>query len=154
MTFSPEPLLTDAARACLRCLAGHMIPASDDLGMPGADDPDIQAVMVASLNRDAPALRRLLQAVDHAAGGALCALEPADQAALLARLRRERPEAFGVVEQVVARAYYRDDRVLRAIGMDPRPPFPAGYTVEAGDLSLLDPVRARGPIYRPPAKPA
>lgn len=153
MTSSPEPLLTDTARACLRCIAGHMIPASDAHGMPGADDPGILAEMIHSLNRDAPALRRLLLAVDQAAGGALCALGPADQAALLARFRRERPEAFGVAEQVVARAYYRDDRVLRAIGMDPRPPFPGGYTVEAGDLSLLDPVRARGRIYRDPGGP-
>lgn len=154
MTYSPEPLLTDAARACLRCIAGHMIPASDAHGMPGADDPGILAEMITSLNRDAPALRRLLLAVDHAAGGALCALGPEDQATLLARLRGESPEAFAVAEQVIARAYYRDDRVLRAIGMAPRPPFPAGYTVETGDLSLLDPVRARGRLYRDASGPA
>ena len=51
-------------------------------------------------------------------------------------------------ERVVARCYYRDDRVLTAIGVEPRPPFPKGYEVPQGDWSLLDPVRARGPIYR------
>lgn len=146
--ISPDPALSDAARACLRCIAGHMIPASAEHGVPGADDPAVVAVMVASLNRDAPALRRVLEAVDEAAGGAICALTPDAQSVLLARLRAENPGQFGVVESVVARAYYCDDRVLRAIGMDIRPPFPTGYAVEPGDWSLLDPVRARGPIHR------
>jgi len=148
MTYSPDPALSDAALACLRCIAGHMIPASAEYGVPGADDPAVLATMLASLNRDAPAMRRVLQAVDHAAGGTLCALAPDDQVLLLTRLRSEKPDAFGVVESVVARAYYRDDRVLRALGMAPRPPFPKGYSVEGGDLSLLDPVRARGAIHR------
>ena len=38
--------------------------------------------------------------------------------------------------------------MLEAIGVEPRPPFPKGYQVEQGDFSLLDPVRARGPIWR------
>ena len=44
--------------------------------------------------------------------------------------------------------YYRDDRVMKAIGMERRPPFPLGFQVETGDLSLLEPVRARGKKYR------
>lgn len=148
MTSSADPALSDAARACLRCIAGHMIPASAEHGVPGADDPAVLAVMVASLNRDAPALRAVLAVVDKGAGGALCTLTPDAQSVLLARMRTDNPGQFGVVESVVARAYYRDDRVLRAIGMDPRPPFPNGYAVEPGDWSLLDPVRARGPIHR------
>ena len=44
--------------------------------------------------------------------------------------------------------YYQHERVLEAIGMDPRPPHPEGYAVPASDLSLLDPVKARGPRYR------
>ena len=53
-----------------------------------------------------------------------------------------------ILELVIAQCYYRDDRVMRAIGMEPRAPFPKGYDVEQGDWSLLDPVRARGKIYR------
>ena len=44
--------------------------------------------------------------------------------------------------------YYQDDRVLAAIGLEARPPFPKGYDVPAGDLSLLEPVRRRGSIVR------
>jgi len=32
--------------------------------------------------------------------------------------------------------------------MEARPPYPKGYQVEPGDLSLLNPVIARGKIYR------
>ena len=43
---------------------------------------------------------------------------------------------------------YRDDRVLRSLGMEPRPPFPKGFEVEQGDWSLLEPVKRRGKLYR------
>ncbi len=48
----------------------------------------------------------------------------------------------------VARCSYRDERVMRSLGMEPQPPFPKGFDLPQGDWSLLDPVRARGRIYR------
>ncbi len=45
-------------------------------------------------------------------------------------------------------AYYRDDRVLLALGLEARAPFPKGYTLEQGDWSLLDAVRHRPPLWR------
>ena len=50
--------------------------------------------------------------------------------------------------RVVLLCYYRDDRVMRSLGQEPRPPFPKGHVVEQGDWSLLDPVRARPRMYR------
>jgi hypothetical protein len=50
--------------------------------------------------------------------------------------------------RVVLLCYYCDDRVMRSLGQEPRPPFPKGHVVEQGDWSLLDPVRARPPMYR------
>ncbi len=44
--------------------------------------------------------------------------------------------------------YYRDDRVLLAIGHEARAPFPKGYEVEQGDWSLLDPVKRRAKLWR------
>ncbi len=44
--------------------------------------------------------------------------------------------------------YYRDDRVIRSLGLEPGPPFPKGYTVEQGDWSLLEAVRNRPPMWR------
>jgi len=49
---------------------------------------------------------------------------------------------------VILAPIYRDDRVLLALGMEARPPFPHGYTLEQGDWSLLDAVRKRLPFWR------
>jgi hypothetical protein len=152
MTSSIETgsaILSPAQQESLACIAGHMIPASAELGMPAANDPTIFADMVSIVDfRDHAALAAVLDAVDLAAGASLVSLPSQDQAALLYRLRGERVGMFAIVENIVARAYYRDDRVLRSIGMEVRPPFPKGYDVEQGDWSLLDPVRQRGRIYR------
>ena len=50
--------------------------------------------------------------------------------------------------RVILQCYYRDDRVVRSLGLEPRPPFPKGHTLEQGDWSLLDPVRARPKLWR------
>jgi hypothetical protein len=52
------------------------------------------------------------------------------------------------LSRIVLQCYYRDDRVMRSLGMEARPPFPKGFEVEQGDWSLLDPVRAMPPLYR------
>lgn len=143
----PAPLPA-SEQDCLRCIAGHMIPASAAHDVPGADDPAIFANMVASVRRDKQALSRTLQFVDRAAGGRLADLPRVEQSLLLERLRASDPGVFTVVEAVVSRSYYRDDRVLRSIGMDARPPYPDGYDVSQGDWSLLDPVRKRTAMYR------
>ena len=44
--------------------------------------------------------------------------------------------------------YYQDGRVMEALGLEARPPFPLGYELEPGDLSLLDPVRRRPKLFR------
>ena len=44
--------------------------------------------------------------------------------------------------------YYVEDRVIAALGLEPRPPHPKGFVMGASDPALLDPVRARGKLYR------
>lgn len=142
-------LLSDAEVECLACIAGHIIPASAVYGVPAANDPIILADIVSIIDhREHTAVVAVLADVDEAAGGSLCALDNTEQGTLLERLRVDRSGFFAVIENVVARAYYRDDRVLRSIGVEVRPPFPKGYEIEEGDWSSLDPVRRRGKIYR------
>ena len=50
--------------------------------------------------------------------------------------------------RVVLQCYYRDDRVLRSLGLELRAPFPKGYPLEQGDWSLLEPVKARPSMWR------
>jgi hypothetical protein len=38
--------------------------------------------------------------------------------------------------------------VLLALDLEPRPPHPKGFTMPENDLGLLDPVRARGKLWR------
>lgn len=145
---SPAAGLLPAEIDCLRVVAAHMIPASDTFGVPGADDPAIVADMVRSVERDREELRRVLHLVIEVWGGSPDRLTLAEQAQRLHSLRTSRPALFGVVEAVVSRAYYRDDRVLHSLGMEARPPFPGGFVVEQADWSLLDPVRNRPAMYR------
>jgi hypothetical protein len=146
-TQRPAPL-SPADQETLRTIVRHMIPPSEDFGTPGADDPAIFADIVRSVQRDRAALGQALRAVDAASGGRLVALRETEQATVLARFRADEPALAAILEAVTVRCYYRDDRVLKSIGMEPRPPFPRGYEIEEGDWSLLDPVRARGPVYR------
>jgi hypothetical protein len=44
--------------------------------------------------------------------------------------------------------YNKHPRILTHYGLEVQTPHPKGYEVAPTDLSLLDPVRKRGPIYR------
>ena len=50
--------------------------------------------------------------------------------------------------RAVLQCYYRDDRVLSALGLEPRAPFPKGHALPSGDWSLLDVVRQRPRMWR------
>lgn len=143
-----EPTLTDAERADLLAVAGAMIPASAEYGVPGADDPAIFADIERSLGRDFNDVRDALAALRVTASGPFVDLdadrrERAAQLFLGSGLR-----SAGILSRVVAQCYYRDDRVVLALGLEPRPPFPLGHTLEQGDWSLLDAVKGRPPMWR------
>ena len=44
--------------------------------------------------------------------------------------------------------YYQHRKVVEALGLENRPPYPKGYSLEPGDPGLLDPVRDRPRFYR------
>lgn len=130
---------TSREQSALRALVARIIPASRDFAQPGADDPQIFADILQNgaglQGRLAAALATLSEP------GALD-----EQGA--ARFRAEFPDEATLIQTLVAQCYYRDPRVMRALNIAPRPPFPKGYVQEPNDLSLLEPVRQRGEIYR------
>ena len=132
----------------LRCVAGLMIPASTEFGVPSADDPAILADMLATLGRDTAAVRESLGLLAALSGGAFAALDESRRDAVAEMFQAEGGPALGTLTRVVLQCYYRDDRVVRSLGLEPRPPFPKGHTLEQGDWSLLDPVRARPKMWR------
>ena len=56
--------------------------------------------------------------------------------------------AMTALGRAVLQCYYRDDRVLRSLGVEPQAPFPKGRVLEQGDWSLLDAVRGRPRMWR------
>jgi len=125
-----------------------MIPASAAFGVPGADEDRIFADIVGSLGRDAPQVKQALLRLDAAAGGSFADADLARREQAASALRAQGGAPLLALSRAVAQAYYRDDRVMRSLGIEVRPPFPRGYTVEQGDWSLLDPVRERPAFYR------
>lgn len=149
MTDNPRPFdrsFDATQRETLRLVAGAIIPPCEARGLPGADDPAIVEDMLATAGRDAADLAHALDLLGAVGQGA--ALQDLAPGSILERFRSQHPALAGVLSLVISQCYYRDTRVMIAIGMEPRPPFPKGYPIEQGDWSLLDPVRARGPIYR------
>lgn len=144
----PDPTLREPDQHALRLIAGMMIPASSQYRVPGADDDAIFADILASTGRDTDAIARALADLASRAGGPLATLAPAARDAAVAAWRDAASPDFILLQRLVLQCYYRDDRVMHSLGMEPRPPFPKGHTVEQGDWSLLDPVRQRPKMWR------
>jgi hypothetical protein len=144
------PGLTAAQVADLGAIAGFIILASAEFDIPGADDPRIQADMVATLGRDAVLVREALDLLVRLADTPFAELDPARREAVAMELRGAGGPAVAALTRVVLQCYYRDDRVVRSLGLEPRPPYPQGHVLPDGDWSLLDPIRARPPSWRRP----
>jgi len=147
--MADETTLTSAQRDDLRALCGVIIPASDEYRVPGADDDKIQADMLATLGRDARDVREALTLLTKLSEGSFAKLDASQRLRAALRLRATGTPAVATLTRVVMQCYYRDDRVVRSLGLEPRPPFPKGHVLEQGDWSLLDPVRERSIGWRP-----
>ena len=146
--MSADNALTSTQRDDLRVVAAMIIPASTEYKVPGADDAAIQADILATLGRDAEPMREALDHLARLAGMPLANLDPARRDAVAQQFRSSGGAAAATLTRVVLQCYYRDDRVVRSLGLELRPPFPKGYTLEQGDWSLLDPVKARPSMWR------
>jgi hypothetical protein len=132
----------------LTAIAEAMIPAENSAGIPSAADPAILADIIRSIGRDLPLIRTALAEIDKRAGGAFASLDRERREALINDWYAAGGAAAAALGRVVLSAYYRDDRVLRALGHEARAPFPQGHVVEQGDWGLLDPVKRRVPFWR------
>ena len=143
--------LTASQRSDLRTVAAMIVPASDEYKVPGADDPAIQADMLATLGRDTMLVRAALDHLARLAGQPLADLDAARRDSVAKEFRATGGAAAATLVRVVLQCYYRDDRVLRSLGIELRAPFPKGHVLPEGDWSLLDPVKARaGQLRRAP----
>ena len=135
-------------RAALGLLSDWMIPAGD--GMPSAADPEILARVLSTLATHRAVvidgLQKLQQLAHDAGVGGPLQLQ--DASGVVDALKGSHGQFVSVLQSAVAASYYRDDRVLRGLGLAARAPYPEGNPVPDTDWSLLDPVRSRAPFYR------
>ena len=143
-----ETTLTPAQRDDLRTIARMMIPQSREYDVPGADDAAIQSDILATMGRETSMVRAALDHLARLAGQPLAQLDAAGRDAVASEFRASGGTAAATLSRVILQCYYRDDRVLRSLNLELRPPFPKGYDMEQGDWSLLDPVKARPPMWR------
>jgi hypothetical protein len=136
--------------ALLEVLAELMIPGSGNA--PSAADADIFALIVKRLMPSAQLVHTALSALEASAQSryhkAFDDLSPTDQLALTDSTLDQGFKA--VFQMQVVTSYYEDSRAMLAVGLPPRPAFPEGYEVTDSNWDLVEPVRARGPIYRQP----
>ena len=147
--FSPDE------RAALSSVLDEIIPRSADGRLPGAGEAGLVEA-IEEAQRRSPELRSAIDAGLSALGALLASRGVEDLASLgepdrleaMSELAKRAPTFVpGLVFHTYV-AYYQHDRVVRALGLEPRPPHPGGYALEEGDLSLLDPVRRRKPMFR------
>ncbi len=138
--IATDQIFSVEEQAVLRTLAGLIVTQSARYDLPGADD-DLIFIDILRSVRDVTGVEE----------GVRTALELAANCSV--DMAQATPELEGQPEMapfvsLVMQCYYRDDRVMRSLDMEPRPPFPLGYEVPEGDWSMLDAVQARGPIWR------
>jgi hypothetical protein len=146
--MSVENVLSNRQRDDLRVIAAMMIPASAEYDVPGADDAAIQSEIVATLGRDTYPVTEALDHLARLAGQPLAELDAGRRDAVVKEFRAIGAVAVSTLVRVVVQCYYRDDRVLRSLGLELRAPYPKGYTLEQGDWSLLDQVKTRPSMWR------
>ena len=140
---APDSTSLDARRReTLAALADVLIPAAE--GMPSASAADVAGKWLDRVVAARPdILPDLVRVLDEAAGK--------DATAEVRRLQEDPASGFGALALAATGGYYMNPKIRRLIGYPGQKrnaPYPdeADYYLRDG---LLDPVRERGPIYRP-----
>lgn len=141
---------SDQELELLDSILEHMIPASEDGRMPGAGSVGFWTYVESKGEASwiCSGLALLLEAASAEFGLPFSQLSMVGRTEFIAAQRRKQFRFFSRLTHQVIECYYQDARVLRAIGLETRPPFPDGFRALDGDLSLLEPVFIRGKIYR------
>ena len=145
-------LLSKDQRQALHTLVGMMVPASREYGVPGADDDKIFETILATAQVDVPVVVEGLKALEAMSNirqrKGFNALDHKIRQQLVDEYRQSPAPYVNVIVNITMQCYYRDERVMKSLGMEVRAPFPKGFEVEQGDWSLLEPVKRRPKMYR------
>jgi hypothetical protein len=147
--------LPEAERNALTRVLDALIPPREDGRLPGAGELGVTRHLEEVMAREPElraAVRSGLAALDAWARRAGAAdfldLAPAARVEALEAVAAEQPGFLpGLIFHTYV-GYYRHDRVVQALGLEARPPFPRGYPLEPGDLGRLEAVRRRPRLWR------
>jgi hypothetical protein len=140
--------LSDEDRRLLAAVLDELLPPSPDGRMPGAGALGLAAWVEQSARSPSELESSLGPTLASLRAGGFAGLDRDARVALLKELEAASPEAFRALLALAYGGYYQHPRVVEALGLEPRPPFPKGYPVAPSDPALLDPVRRRAPFYR------
>ncbi|MFZ8974592.1 MAG: hypothetical protein ACO2ZD_10910 [Pseudomonadales bacterium] len=147
--MTPLKYSDETVCALLDCL----IPGEASSGWPAAGQMGLGnrfIELMRLLHRDGD---QLLQSLFNVLPDDFADATAETQVACLAAIEKTCPTIFDATLKACYSAYYTNPEVREIIeaktGYEARPPQPQGYPLEPFDESLLDPVRARGPIWRP-----
>lgn len=136
----------------LRALIDLILPASPDGNRPGA--LEVGVLESIEIDKDLSVVGRgfnlLARECQERYHKSFYQLEKDCQLEMLHMMRVPLRAFLIQISKKIFEVYYQSDRVLEAIGLGARAPFPEGYDVKEGDLTLLEEVYLRGRIYRDP----
>ena len=140
-------MLRDDHLRILEAVLDAIIPRCDERGMPGAGEAGVADHINKAILRS-PELEPGIVAGLSALGSAFADRSPTERAQALVELSADQPGFVPGLLFHTYQGYYESPAILEALDLPPRPPHPKGYEMEPSDLSLLEPVRARGKLYR------
>jgi len=148
--ISTDNPLSEQQKETLAIVVDMMIPAEGE--MPSAADPLIMDTIVDGLGDNGSLVVHALSTLDDLSSKKyeqlFSRLEAGQRDELIASFKSSHTELVQLIQYCTASQYYQDDRVMQVLGLEARSPHPGGYSVEATDWSLLEPVRGREKIYR------
>ena len=136
----------------LATILDTLIPRSDDGRFPGAGELGLARHLAQRAAELAPLVVQALAILDALAAerGApdFAALAAREREPVLAAWSADHPLLLPALIFHGYAAYYGEQRVVEALGLEHRPPFPLGYPLAPTDPARLDAMRRRPPMYR------
>jgi hypothetical protein len=125
-----------------------LIPANKSL--PAPSKIDVVEYIDDALSNTPKMKRIFVEGLTDINNKNFLSLPKMEQIALLTKYESTNGTFFSLLLRHTYNAYYTNPIVVAGIGMTGRPPQPLGYTLEKGNLTLLDKVIKKGQIWRNP----
>jgi hypothetical protein len=150
-----DSILSKEQRRALNEVLDELIPPNPDRKLPGAGEIDLATAVDKALARNPgmqPVIEQGLATVAEIVGahdldGFAAAAAP-QRGSMMRELEAKDAGFIMTLMFVAYAAYYQHERVLACLGLEARAPHPRGYDMRPHDLTLLEPVRRRGRIFR------